>query len=350
MVQNINRNRALSLFAGISLIILASCTSGFKKGDGGYEYQIVSKNNDAAKLSYGRFIQFHLKQEYKNDGVDTLLGDTREYMARFKAVDSLAFPPAYLKILQKAAKGDSIVMKISIDSAYNQPDLRIQPFMKQGGLIYTTIKIVDVYKNEYEADSAERREFAANQFKIYTKNLQNVERAVEKNRKQIESDSKSIQAYLDKNHISYIKGKWGTFIVVHDPGSGEKINYNNVVAVNYTGKTFDEGKIFNSNVDPKYEDNNGPYEVTMSRVGDVIPGWADALIQLNNGAKATLYIPSSLAYGKKGALPLIKPNENIIFDIEVVKMITEIQAMEIVSENKRRAKEGMQKTIDSQKK
>jgi FKBP-type peptidyl-prolyl cis-trans isomerase 2 len=81
----------------------------------------------------------------------------------------------------------------------------------------------------------------------------------------------------------------------------------------------------------------------MSKPGNVIPGWADALMQLNNGAKATLYIPSSLAYGKKGALPLIKPNENIVFEIEVVKMITEIQAMEIVSENMQRAEEAEQK-------
>jgi FKBP-type peptidyl-prolyl cis-trans isomerase len=52
-------------------------------------------------------------------------------------------------------------------------------------------------------------------------------------------------------------------------------------------------------------------------------------------AKATIYIPSSLAFGKKGFLPQIKPNTNIVFDIEVRKLITEDRALEIVSENRR---------------
>lgn len=314
--------------------------------DGGYEYMIFSRS-DGKELSYGKIIEFHLKQFYRNDGVDTLLGDTREYMPRFEIMDSLTFPTAYLKILEKAKNGDSIIMKISVDSIHKQPNMQIQPFMRKGGFIYTTLKIMNVFQNRDQSDSAEREEFKINQLKIYKKNLDKVEKEVEKNEQQIEKDSKSISDYLNKNNINYIKGKWGTFIVVHDTGTGKKINYTNIVAVNYTGKTFEKNIVFNSNVDPKYEDQNGPYEVIMSKVADVIPGWADALSELNEGTKATIYIPSSLAYGKKGSPPLIKPNENIVFEIEVIKMITEIQAMEIVSENRRRADTDKQKSVDS---
>jgi FKBP-type peptidyl-prolyl cis-trans isomerase len=215
--------------------------------------------------------------------------------------------------------------------------------MSRGGYKYTTIKILNVFKNRYQADSLERGEFKKNELKIYEKQLAKFEKEIEKNKVQIEADSKIIKAYLDKNHIKYIKGRWGTFISITDTGTCEKIRYNNVVAVNYTGKIFETGTIFNSNLNPKLDDR-GPYEVTISKVGSVMPGWTDALMELNNGAKATIYIPSSLAYGKKGFLPQIKPNENIVFDIEVIKMITELEAMKIVSENRRRAAEADEKT------
>jgi FKBP-type peptidyl-prolyl cis-trans isomerase FkpA len=323
------------------LYFIAACTSQYKKADGGNEYKIISESNDE-KLRYGSFIEFHLKQYYTEDKSDTLLGDTREYMPRFEAFDSSAIPPEYLGILNKAAKGDSIVIRMSVDSAYRLNKHLMPSYMGKGGFTYTTIKILDVFKTRYQADSIERNEFKKNELKIYEKQFGKVEKEIEKNKAQIEADSKIIKVYLDKNHIKYVRGKWGTFINIHDTGSGEKIRYNNVVAVNYTGKIFETGAIFNSNLDTKLDDR-GPYEVTMSKVGSVMPGWTDALMELNNGAKATIYIPSSLAYGIKGFLPKIKPNENIVFDIEVIKMITELQAMEIVSKNRQRAEEAERK-------
>ena len=54
----------------------------------------------------------------------------------------------------------------------------------------------------------------------------------------------------------------------------------------------------------------------------MIPGFMDGLKQLRLGSKARLYIPSALAYGANGRTPKIKPNENLIFDITVVSLVT----------------------------
>ncbi|HMI79971.1 MAG TPA: FKBP-type peptidyl-prolyl cis-trans isomerase, partial [Ferruginibacter sp.] len=54
----------------------------------------------------------------------------------------------------------------------------------------------------------------------------------------------------------------------------------------------------------------------------VILGWTDALLQLKKGSKATVYIPSSLGYGKNGNGPLIKADANLVFDIEVLDLST----------------------------
>lgn len=321
--------------------ITSACNPAYKKAGEGNEFMIISGGGNE-KLQYGNYIEYHLKQFYKDDKLDTLLGDTREYMQRFNAFDSLGIPPEYHGILSKAGKGDSIVIRISVDSAYRVRDDRKPSYMSLGGFEYTTIKILNVFQNRYQADSAEQIEFKKNELKIYEKQLSKFEATLQMNKAQVDADSKIIKEYLDRNKIKYTRGKWGTFISISDTGSGEKIKYNNVVAVNYTGKTFDDGVVFNSNLNPKLDDR-GPYEVTMSKVGSVMAGWTDALMELNNGAKATIYIPSSLAYGEKGFLPKIKPNTIIVFYIEVIRMITELQAMEIASENRRRIQEADKK-------
>ena len=48
---------------------------------------------------------------------------------------------------------------------------------------------------------------------------------------------------------------------------------------------------------------------------------------LSKGAKARFYIPSTLGYGAQGQMPDIKPNENLIFDVEVVDLVDKKQGM-----------------------
>lgn len=326
---------------------MASCTSPYKRAGNGIEYKIVSDGN-GKKLSYGNFFEFHMKQMYKNGKVDTLTGDTRDYMPRMDTYDSSTMPPAYLNIFRDARNGDSIVVRMLTDSAYKQDAQQMPAYMTPGGYIYTTVRILNIFENRYQADSAGRAELRVNGLKIYSKLLNKFEKEFEKDKTQIEADSKTISTWLDKNNIKYTRGKWGTFIVVHDEGIGEKIAFNNVIAVNYTGRSLDSGKVFDSNIDPKFK-HVEPLEVTMSHLANIIPGWTDALMQLKNGAKATIYIPSSLGYGKKGKLPGIRPNENLIFEIEVINMITEDHALEAASETRRRDEEARRKLLDSLK-
>ena len=49
-----------------------------------------------------------------------------------------------------------------------------------------------------------------------------------------------------------------------------------------------------------------------------IQGWDDGLRLFRKGGKGRLYIPSAMAYGKRGAQPDILPDENLIFDVEIV--------------------------------
>jgi len=56
-------------------------------------------------------------------------------------------------------------------------------------------------------------------------------------------------------------------------------------------------------------------------VRKVILGWETGLLGMREGGKRTIFIPYQLAYGESGAGNLIPPKSNLIFDIEVIKVI-----------------------------
>lgn len=85
------------------------------------------------------------------------------------------------------------------------------------------------------------------------------------------------------------------------------------VEVHYTGKLLD-GTVFDSSVDRGVPATFG--------VTQVIPGWVEALQLMKAGSKWRLYIPSNLAYGPAGTPGgPIGPNQTLIFDVELLKVI-----------------------------
>lgn len=54
--------------------------------------------------------------------------------------------------------------------------------------------------------------------------------------------------------------------------------------------------------------------------GRVIEGWDEAFAEMRVGEKRTLIVPSALAYGRTGSPGLIRPNEDLVFDVELVKI------------------------------
>jgi len=133
---------------------------------------------------------------------------------------------------------------------------------------------------------------------------------------QMAKDLRIIDKYLDDNGIVTTKDPSGLRLVVHEAGTGLMPAYTAKLTVKYVGK-FMNGAIF----DQSRLNANGLPNAFQSPLSDLIQGWQVAFGKyLAKGGKATLYIPSGLAYGHAGSGP-IPPNANLIFEVELIGFI-----------------------------
>ncbi len=96
-------------------------------------------------------------------------------------------------------------------------------------------------------------------------------------------------------------------------GDGEKPSRESTVRTHYHG-TLVDGTVFDSSY------NRGqPAEFP---VGGVIAGWTEALQLMPVGSKYRLYIPHQLAYGERGAGASIAPFSALVFDVELLAIVS----------------------------
>ena len=293
-----------------SAVLLTSCTEAFKKGEKGMQYKIISKGS-GNKMENGNFFEIQFEQTYKSADKDTVLYDSRKFANQIATLDSSNMPASYFKMFSQSRKGDSIVVKQLADSVIKEGST--PPFMKKGGYLIAHYKIVNIFTTKAGADSAYKLIMDAARIKDSLNALV-----------QLQKDDKAISDYLASKNIKAQKSPKGVYVEILQEGAPEKITDSVGVKIKYTGKSF-EGKAFDSNTDTTFK-HTDLLTVNMW-APQVIPGWVDGLRMLSKGAKARFYIPSSLGYGAQGRQPTITPNENLLFDIEVVDLIDKKQGM-----------------------
>lgn len=137
-------------------------------------------------------------------------------------------------------------------------------------------------------------------------------------------ESKSLATTLPGDEVT---GEWkdlpsGVRYVDLKEGSGASPTASSNVKVHYTGWLTDGSKF-----DSSYDKGTEPAEFSLMRV---VPGWRTGLIGLKEGGKRKLVIPGSQAYGERGG-PRIPPNATLIFDVELVSVMSSPQASQPAS-------------------
>ena len=100
---------------------------------------------------------------------------------------------------------------------------------------------------------------------------------------------------------------------VQTQGTGPRPSATDQVSVHYRG-TLVDGTEF----DRSPEDGD---PVTFP-INQVISGWTEALQLMPVGSKYRFVIPSNLAYGERGSGPMIGPNATLVFEVELVAIVT----------------------------
>lgn len=94
-------------------------------------------------------------------------------------------------------------------------------------------------------------------------------------------------------------------------GTGKSPQKSDKVTVNYRGTLID-----GTEFDSSYSRN----KPATFGVGQVIPGWTEALQLMKEGDKWELVIPSKLAYGERRASAKIPPNSTLVFEVELISV------------------------------
>jgi peptidylprolyl isomerase len=121
---------------------------------------------------------------------------------------------------------------------------------------------------------------------------------------------------MDKPDVGPIEGEPPAELVIEDlaTGEGDEAKPGQQVRVHYVGVAYSTGKEF----DASY--NRGePFDFPLGG-GQVIRGWDQGVAGMRVGGRRKLTIPPELGYGARGAGGAIKPNETLIFVVDLLEV------------------------------
>ncbi|MGE4559604.1 MAG: FKBP-type peptidyl-prolyl cis-trans isomerase [Desulfobulbus sp.] len=137
------------------------------------------------------------------------------------------------------------------------------------------------------------------------------EKQIKKTVAMVQKNRKAAEEFLKANKTKegVVETKSGLQYKVIKKGQGAKPVPTDTVKVQYKGSLLD-GKEFDSS----YKRN----EPAVFQVNQVIAGWQEALALMDVGSTFELFIPPDLAYGDRGAPPVIEPGSMLVFQVELL--------------------------------
>ena len=117
-------------------------------------------------------------------------------------------------------------------------------------------------------------------------------------------------------------------------GTGTAAKAGDNVEVHYTGWLKSDQTKFDSSVDRKR-----PFVFNLGQ-GQVIKGWDEGVAGMKPGGKRKLIIPSKLAYGASGAGKVIPPDADLIFEVELLRVLEGVKIEDLKVGTGAEAKKG----------
>jgi FKBP-type peptidyl-prolyl cis-trans isomerase FkpA len=286
-----NMKKATILGAAIAAMgAFASCKGkvSYEKTSSGLMYKIISdkKNPLVAK---GDFLKVHYEQKIR----DSILFSTYTSMPDYVMVDSIGAEYSPLEVFPKLRLGDSLVVVQIVDSLVNKSMGMMPPFMKKGDQLILSMKVLGVLKDQMAVEADREKE----------------------NNAFMAKEQKELEGFLSSKKINAQPAGEGVFVEVLQQGNGIMPDSGKSVSVMYTGTLLD-GQVFDTNLDTAKNPSREPLTFTVGQQA-MIPGFEKGIRLLQKGAKAKIYVPSTLGYGRR-PVPNGKGYDNLIFEVEVL--------------------------------
>lgn len=264
--------------------------------DDNFSYTHFIKNN-GRKPQNGDIVSMHLLMYAKSNGRDTLIRSTYTEGVPFATQYNTSAIDSINKTLAIVSPNDSIAFDISADVLFQG---QLPPFVDAKSRVKLTAKIVKIQsRDEYQAEAQKENE----------KKQKEMEKKAEA---QKSIDDQIIKDYVKKNNLKATKTASGLYYVITATGNGNKPKNGEQVSVHYKGSLL-SGQVFDSS------EGKDPLSFAFN-TGAMIKGFDEGVGLLAKGGKATLILPSHLAYGAQGAGGSIPPFSVLRFDIELVEI------------------------------
>lgn len=290
-----------------SIFFLSSCQTSsegeFQEGETGLLYQYI-KEGSGATCENGQVML--LNMVYTTEDDSTLFSTARMGApVPIEYNDSIAAQMGGLgEGFGMLKEGDSVRFKLKAEevfqNTFKQP---LPPFIDKESFITFDIGVADIMSQEelqaYQTEQMQKQR----------------EAMMAQQQEQMQEDIVIIDQYLEENNIDAESTESGLRYVITEDGSGAVPSPGDSVYVHYRGTLLD-GTPFDASYD-----RGEPFAFPLGQ-GWVIPGWDEGIGLLKKGGKATLYIPSPLAYGPQARSEVIKANSILIFDVELVDVVS----------------------------
>jgi FKBP-type peptidyl-prolyl cis-trans isomerase len=220
-----------------------------------------------------------------------------EFDSSYKRGQPAEFPlngvvPCWTEALQKMKVGGKAKIVCPSELAYG--DRGSPPVIPGGAALVFEVELLDIVKAETVRAAAE-----------------NAAKEQEKSTKKEEKDAAKFLAKMAKEKGAQ-KTESGLIYFSEKEGSGAAPKATDTVKVNY------EGRLTNGTVFDASSQHGGAATFPLNQV---IPCWTEGVQKIKVGGKAKLVCPSAIAYGERGAPPLIPGGATLVFEVELLDIV-----------------------------
>jgi peptidylprolyl isomerase len=287
---------SLAVAVTTAAALMTSCNSeypGFKKTESGIYYKIYnSDNNDTAEVRAGSIVTMSLSYGLK----DSVVFDSK--MMPEPIVMSMMdpqYPGDFFEAFQLFRQGDSATFILKAGPFFTktvgQP--AVPEFATEETDMYFHVKLTKVQSQEQaEADRLARNE------------------------EMRQMETFNLQQYVAQNNISVSPSATGVYYIETKKGSGKSPEKEQYVTAHFTVyllgnpnklfSTYDRGEP----IDFKF---GSPFENE---------GFQEVIGQMKEGGKADAIVPSSMAFGERGAGEIVPPFSTLYYNVELVDVMT----------------------------